>query len=201
MVADVASRAQGVEETRLRILVAARVLFACKGSRGTTTREVAERAGVNEATLFRHFGTKQQLLQAMLDHCCNVGVEERMSFLDRLEGTIAEQLHEICRVTIERMTERRDLIRVAMAEEELYPDSCTLTWRAPTIVQRKLTEYMQRKIDAGELRGDPRQLARLLTSLVFAYVFATKIWDRAATERERAIASFVDIFLHGASKV
>ncbi|HMD02881.1 MAG TPA: helix-turn-helix domain-containing protein, partial [Candidatus Baltobacteraceae bacterium] len=47
--------------TRLRILAATRDLYARNGSRGTTTREVAERAGVNEATLFRHFGTKGQL--------------------------------------------------------------------------------------------------------------------------------------------
>jgi len=60
-------RSGSVEETRLRILSAARELFAQKGSRGTTTRQIAQRAGVNEATLFRHFGTKSQLLQAMLD--------------------------------------------------------------------------------------------------------------------------------------
>ncbi|MEO7039366.1 MAG: helix-turn-helix domain-containing protein, partial [Candidatus Elarobacter sp.] len=48
----------GVEDTRTRILAAARELFERNGTRGTTTREVAERAGVNEATLFRHFGSK-----------------------------------------------------------------------------------------------------------------------------------------------
>jgi AcrR family transcriptional regulator len=47
----------GVEDTRERILVAAREIFEHNGTRGTTTREVAERAGVNEATLFRHFGS------------------------------------------------------------------------------------------------------------------------------------------------
>ena len=56
----------GVEDTRLRILAATRTLYASKGSRGTTTREVAILAGVNEATLFRHFGTKTLLLTAML---------------------------------------------------------------------------------------------------------------------------------------
>jgi AcrR family transcriptional regulator len=55
---DVAVKASP-EDTRSRILAAAREIFALKGTRGTTTREVADRAGVNEATLFRHFGTKQ----------------------------------------------------------------------------------------------------------------------------------------------
>ena len=65
---DDTSVKSGVDQTRLRILGAARELYAEKGSRGTTTREVADRAGVNEATLFRHFGTKGQLLSAMLEH-------------------------------------------------------------------------------------------------------------------------------------
>ena len=46
------------QETRERIFSAAREIFALKGPHGTTTREIADRAGVNEATLFRHFGNK-----------------------------------------------------------------------------------------------------------------------------------------------
>src|SRR5581483_5276072 len=46
------------EETRNRIFAATRQLLAKKGRRGTTTREISELAGVNEATLFRHFGNK-----------------------------------------------------------------------------------------------------------------------------------------------
>jgi AcrR family transcriptional regulator len=37
-------------------------LFADHGWRGTTTRRIAEEAGVNEVTLFRHFGSKEALL-------------------------------------------------------------------------------------------------------------------------------------------
>ena len=36
------------------------------GFEGATTRRIAERAGVNEVTLFRHFGSKTNLLQAAL---------------------------------------------------------------------------------------------------------------------------------------
>jgi AcrR family transcriptional regulator len=198
MVVDADARQAGVEETRLRILAAVRELFARKGSRGSTTREIAERACVNEATIFRHFGTKRELLQAMLDHYCNADAEERMSYLDRLAGPLEEQLREICRRGIERITELQDLIRVAMAEGELNPNAGMLTWRSPTIAQRKIAEYMRRKIETGELRGDPDNLARLLMSLMFAYVFAVKIWQRGATEQERAVTSFVDLFLHGA---
>jgi AcrR family transcriptional regulator len=46
---------------KLLILEAARVLFAAKGFRGTSTREIAEAAGVAEILLFRNFGSKAEL--------------------------------------------------------------------------------------------------------------------------------------------
>ena len=58
------------EETRERILAAAREVIATKGKRGATTREIADVAGVNEATFFRHFGTKEALIIAVAQHFC-----------------------------------------------------------------------------------------------------------------------------------
>ncbi|SDF24768.1 TetR/AcrR family transcriptional regulator [Pseudonocardia oroxyli] len=47
--------------TRAALLAAARELFASGGYDGTTVRAIAERAGVNQALLFRHFGSKDGL--------------------------------------------------------------------------------------------------------------------------------------------
>lgn len=47
-------------QTRTRILQAAQRLFAAKGFEGTTTRDLAQIAGVAEGTLFRHFANKKQ---------------------------------------------------------------------------------------------------------------------------------------------
>lgn len=48
-----------------RILAAAAALFAEHGYRGTATSAIATRAGVNEVTLFRHFGSKEGVLRAL----------------------------------------------------------------------------------------------------------------------------------------
>lgn len=50
------------ESSRDRLLAAAARVYAEHGYAGTTTRRVAEEAGVNEVTLFRHFGSKDKLL-------------------------------------------------------------------------------------------------------------------------------------------
>lgn len=52
--------------SRDRILGAARELFASKGFKGTTTAEIARRAGVNEALIYRHFPAKRDLHTAIL---------------------------------------------------------------------------------------------------------------------------------------
>jgi AcrR family transcriptional regulator len=55
-------------EVRELLLSAARDLFSARGYAGTSTRDIAVKAGVSEALLFRHFGTKAQLFErAVLD--------------------------------------------------------------------------------------------------------------------------------------
>ncbi|MGB7057581.1 MAG: helix-turn-helix domain-containing protein, partial [Geitlerinemataceae cyanobacterium] len=49
-------------ETRTRILESAGRLFARQGYDGTTTRALAQDAGVAEGTLFRHFDSKKAIL-------------------------------------------------------------------------------------------------------------------------------------------
>src|SRR5882762_993801 len=56
------------EERRLQILRVAVSLFSQRGFVGTTTKEIAQAAGVSEAMVFRHFATKQELYSAILDH-------------------------------------------------------------------------------------------------------------------------------------
>src|SRR5690242_202549 len=52
---------------RSAIVEAAVPLFACKGFAGTTTREIAEAAGISEALLFKHFPSKQHLYDEILN--------------------------------------------------------------------------------------------------------------------------------------
>ena len=52
--------------SRERIVKAAVQLFSSRGITATTTKEIAEQAGVNEVTLFRQFGSKQGLLLAVM---------------------------------------------------------------------------------------------------------------------------------------
>jgi AcrR family transcriptional regulator len=60
------TQARGVVRRR-QLVDAATALFARSGSRGTGIAAVASRAGVTGATLLHHFGSKEGLLQAVLE--------------------------------------------------------------------------------------------------------------------------------------
>ncbi|MHB8878547.1 MAG: TetR/AcrR family transcriptional regulator [Myxococcaceae bacterium] len=55
------------DETRAKILAASDELFGSLGFDATTTRDIAERSGVNKALIHYHFGSKDELLVALLD--------------------------------------------------------------------------------------------------------------------------------------
>ncbi|ORA85216.1 TetR/AcrR family transcriptional regulator [Mycobacterium malmoense] len=58
----------GREAVAAAILEAATDLFAERGPAATSIRDIAARSKVNHGLVFRHFGTKEQLVGAVLDH-------------------------------------------------------------------------------------------------------------------------------------
>lgn len=61
-------RMKEYNSTGLQILEAAKELFTAFGYRGVSTRKIAEKAEVNEVTLFRIFGSKQKLFEATFEY-------------------------------------------------------------------------------------------------------------------------------------
>jgi AcrR family transcriptional regulator len=86
------------EERRAAIIKAVRRVFAEKGFDGTTTRELAEAAGVSEALLFKHFPNKEALFDAMQLTCCNEEEHLRVERLQALEpsaSTLVLMVHHL----------------------------------------------------------------------------------------------------------
>src|ERR1700716_2031712 len=84
------------EEGRAAIIKAVRMVFAEKGFHGTTTRELADAAGVSEALLFKHFPNKEALFEAMLQTCCNQqdhGTMERLKSQEPSASTLVLMVH------------------------------------------------------------------------------------------------------------
>jgi AcrR family transcriptional regulator len=186
----------GVEETRGKILAAARELFERNGTRGTTTREVAELAGVNEATLFRHFGSKRALLDAMREQAC--GVEHLRSILARLPGRdLGADLRALAYSTVEHMLVKRAMMCVSLAEDAAGTDDSP-EWRGPSQIHSDLTAYFTDRIEAGQIQGEPAFVARYFMGILFSYVVGRKLWNSEVPDHA-VLDAIVDVFINGVS--
>jgi AcrR family transcriptional regulator len=187
----------GVEETRARILAATREIFERNGTRGTTTREVAERAGVNEATLFRHFGSKAALIGAMREDSCGVAaIRDLLAHLDATD--IASDIRTLARQAVNQMISQRALMCISLAEDALEAGAPNLDapeWRGPRGILDLLTEYFAARIAENRVNGDPAVLARILVGMMFQLVVARTLWG--IQPLDPSIDANVDVFLNG----
>src|SRR5579863_756316 len=98
------------EERRAASIQAVRRVFADKGFHGTTTRELADAAGVSEALLFKHFPNKEALFSAMklaLNEQ-DLGRFERITGLEASVSTLVLMVHFIASKMIEGWTASED---------------------------------------------------------------------------------------------
>jgi len=187
----------GVEETRARILAATREIFERNGTRGTTTREVAERAGVNEATLFRHFGSKAALIGAMREDSC--GVAAFRDVLTTCDGSdVAADIQTLANYAVHQMASQRALMCIALAEDAIEAGPFDLNapeWRGPRGILDMLTEYFAARAAEDRIAGNPAQIARVLMGMMFQLVVVRKLWGTGPDQA--AIDANVDVFLNG----
>lgn len=186
-----------VEETRLRIIAAARQIYARNGARGTTTREVADCAGVNEATLFRHFGTKLGLIEAMREHYASIG--DLRDTIAQLSGSLEEDLRAIGRQFFDHMLRNQDLIRMSLAEAANDPESCSSTMRVPRAKFDVLSEFFRARVALGDLRGNPEWLAGCFMSVMFAAACGKHMWteNESPVQTDSLVDLWVETFLNG----
>jgi len=100
-------------ERREQILKAAQRVFIRSGLGGSRTRELAQEAGVNEATLFTHFKTKEELFDAAVVEPLERLVEKEMNIDDSYRRATSQEAQQ--RLNIEAHRRLLDTIR------EIYP--------------------------------------------------------------------------------
>jgi len=103
------------EHRRRQIMEAATNLFARRGYEGTTTRQIAQRAGVNEAIIFRHFPSKEDLYWAIVeDQCREKDSKGRPSHFSETADNDREFFRAIAEEILRRNTREMRLSRLLL---------------------------------------------------------------------------------------
>lgn len=183
-------------DVREALLEAATKVFAEFGLRGATTRRIAQAAGVNEVTLFRHFKSKDELFQAALETFAR---RSQTRALPEVPQHPREELLEWCRTQFRDLYKHRSLIRKAMAEQEEHPGHCALGMEASVRIAEQLSAYITALRRTGLASGDWD--VRAATNMLMGAIFADAMGRDTMPERypynmRDAIEHYVDLLLN-----
>jgi AcrR family transcriptional regulator len=187
------------DRTRQRILDAALHTFSKDGIRGATTRKIAQKARVNEVTLFRHFKSKEQLLGAVLKRVMCSEVEVLDTFLSWKEN-LRENMANYARYFYDHVEKKKGIARAFLAEGQILPKSMQ-TMIADVIrpVRERLIDILTDAQRAGVVRSDLNIECALdaFKNALYAGMLKQGAYFPANYSPDQYIATVADIFVRG----
>jgi len=203
----VATRMAG-DERRLQILKVAMRLFSQRGFRGTTTKEIAQAAGVSEAMVFRHFATKEELYSAILDHkaCLHDDLDPLQKVAEAIRRKDDHAVFEGLALDALNQHDRdpefqRLLLHSALEQHEL----AHMFWeKFVRRVYQSLRAYIRQRQRDGAFRSlEPFVIVRAFIGMIIHHSLNNNLWDRERRllriSNQAAARSFTDILLNGVS--
>ncbi len=181
--------------TRDALLDVTARLYAEHGWRGTTTRRIAEAAGVNEVTVFRQFGSKEALLLEAI-RCASSDVHT-----STLPAAPSHLRAELSRWGLEHhraISEKRGIIRTCLAEweerPELAPHACAGGLVAFSEVRTYLNAARAQKLIGAD--GSIDAAGVMLMNAIFMDAMTRDVMPSHSSHSvEQVIDSFVDLML------
>ena len=153
---------------RQRLLEAARAEFGDKGIEAATTRGIAERAGCNEVTLFRHFESKQKLLAAVVQETS----EEFLAVCEcagDFSGDPREDLERFARVYNAALERCEGMARAMIGESRRRPTLAKeLIGDVLDPFHRSIAAYLEQRQSQAVVRAN-------LNTMAFAEVFTSTL--------------------------
>lgn len=184
--------------TAPRILDAAAALLAERGYQATTTRAIAERAGVNEVTIFRTFGNKRGVLAALARRVAQHQAGHVAADIP-VDDDVRETLAGLARMEAAGgVTEGGLVIRLAL-EARSVPDVAEVLGEGPSANVSGLTNYVALRQARGELRDDlpAAVIAEAFFSLTSSYVMIRTFLGQGFADGAETVDQLFEIFWTG----
>ena len=188
------------KERKASIIEAATVLFAAKGFNGTKTRQIAERAGVSEALVFKHFPTKNHLYAAILAEQSPVPrlLSEMKKMADKQDDV--QVFSRIANAVTVHCVPESNLMRVLLFSAlEGHKLSDMFFQNHVRVFHEFLAKYIDRRIQDGAFRKcDSLLVARSFMGILIEHRLLTMLFRLPVSNPpEELVETFVSLFLDG----
>lgn len=192
-----------------KVVEAAIKIFAEKGFANTSTSEIAEEAGVAEATIFRHYGTKENLLLSItlpfLKDLIPRMAEELFTELMALNpGTFEQFIRGLLKNRIEFIKENKELFKI-LVKEVMYREEFKLELKplVSEILVHHFIKIIEEFKERGELIEKPSPIIlRMFVTFLFGYITSRFILltDNFVMDEEAELDEVIDFIMNGLKK-
>lgn len=191
-------------ERRAAIVRAASRLFAEKGFRGATTRELASALGVTEPVLYQHFRAKRDLYTAIIEAKAAEGAAHAGTLLELSKGSDDRAFFSaVGELVLERYQHDPEMFRLLFFSCLERHELAELFFeRLFLVFYRLVSGYIRRRIRAGAFRQVNAELAARGLIGMLSYhgqlglLFPGRFGKRS---RRRVVEEMVAVFLYGIS--
>lgn len=192
-------------EKQIRILQAAVEIFSEKGFASTSTSEIAQKAGVAEGTIFRHFKTKNELLLAIVTPMMSkiiapLMMKDLFKVLHTEHVEMADFVREVMRNRIDFARKNMPILKIFLQEIPFQP---ALRERFKEQAIEKVLKRVVAIIEHYQQTGQvvpypPAHIIRFSASVVIGYVlFRFMMAPELEWDDEKDTDITVDLIMHG----
>lgn len=191
-----------ITRTQRQILAAALDLFAEKGYEEVGTREIAERAGVAEGTIFHNFVNKNGILDAIMQPIVKNILPTMLNTLDQAvldspNQTLEAFIVALVRDRVKFVTRNRASLAVILSQffNNAEDRAAVLGMVSPAILTQA-TEAMERLKATGELVEWPNHMIlQLVFSTIGGYLVEQVLYPQVATLSNQQVVHYLSDFL------
>jgi len=186
-----------VEQRHAAILRAATRAFAQSGYRNTDVQDIADQAGVGKGTVYRHFGTKEELFLAAVDKGMSELTDTILSRLQPVEDPI-ERMRVGLHVYFRFFDEHKDLVEIFVQERSEFRGRGKATYFT---YHDNNVDVLEGILEDGIKKGlfrdvNVKRASQILADLVYGTVVANLMRDEPDRLVERA-NDILEIYLKG----
>lgn len=192
-------------EKQIRILQAAVDIFSEKGYAATSTNEIAQKAGVAEGTIFRHYKTKKDLLLSIVAPMMTklVGpflIRDFAKVLDMPYSRFEDFLRAVTKNRIAFAKKHSKVLRILIHEIPFQPElqETFKEYVSKQVVERfmRVVEYFQKQ---GQIVDIPtyaviRFTASVVIGFVLSHVF---LLPELQWDEDKELETTIDLIMHG----